>query len=68
MPGNKLDGMNNLIRVSHTILFPPELSPREFKERHMVLPLNLLDNDHHQDYAVEVLKEYGQVREQGVRV
>ena len=47
----------------------PELSPIEFQEKHMVLPLNLIDTDHHKDYAVEVLQEYGQVSEgEGVRV
>ena len=40
---------------------PAELSPVEYKEKHMVLVLNLLDTDHHKDYAVEILQQYGKV-------
>ena len=38
-----------------------ELSPEEYKEKHMVLTLNLIDTDHHKDYAVEILQQYGKV-------
>ena len=38
-----------------------ELSPAEYKEKHMVLTLNLIDTDHHKDYAVEILQQYGKV-------
>ena len=27
----------------------------------MVLMLNLIDTDHHRDYAVEILQQYGKV-------
>ena len=40
---------------------PTELSPAEYKEKHMVLVLNLIDTDHHRDYAVEILQQYGKV-------
>lgn len=38
-----------------------ELSPKAMKETHMVLPLDLLNTDHHRDYAVEVLQEFGRI-------
>ena len=42
---------------------PPhaELSPDEYKEKHMVLKLDLNDTDYHKDYAVEILQQYGKV-------
>ena len=43
-------------------------SPPEYRDCHLVLPLNLLETFKHSDYAVKVLEEFGRVSYQGITV
>ena len=38
-----------------------ELSPVEFKDIHMVLPLDLLNMNSHADACIEILQQFGRV-------
>ena len=41
-----------------------ELSPEKFKDRHMILPLDLTDTSKHPDLAQKVIKQYARVSSQ----